>query len=90
MYRDIKELLSIFGYLFAGVIFFITCLIIIGTPIIYADCSNKSELYKTETKFDIVSGCFVKNGDTYVPLKLFEKSMMEVTNINVMTPVEVE
>lgn len=84
MYRDIKEFFSIFGYLFVGIIIFITCLTIIGTPLLYADCSNKSKLYKVETKFDIVSGCFVKSDDMYVPLKLFEKSMMEVTNVNIM------
>ena len=90
MSGDVKELFSIFGYLFVGVIIFIVSLIIIGTPIVYADCSNKSELYKVETKFDIVSGCFVKSDDIYVPLKLYEKSMMEITNVNVMTSVGVE
>ena len=84
MSSDVKELFSIFGYLFVGVIIFIVTLTIIGTPLIYADCSNKAELYKVETKFDIVSGCFVESDGIYVPLKLYEKSMMEITNINVM------
>ena len=84
MSNDIKEFFSIFVYLIVGVIIFITCLTIIGTPLLYVDCSNKSELYKAETKFDIVSGCFVESDGIYVPLKLYEKSMMEITNVNVM------
>lgn len=84
MSEDIKEFFSILGYIFSGAILFIVGLTIIATPFLYVDCSNKSQLYKTETKFDIVSGCFVKSDDTYVPLKMYEKSMMEVTNVNIM------
>lgn len=84
MSEDIKEFFSILGYIFGGAILFIVGLTIIATPFLYVDCYNKSELYKAETKFDIVSGCFVKSDDIYVPLKLYEKSMMEITNVNVM------
>lgn len=85
MWYEIKEVLSILGFLFLGVLVVFLTVGLISAPIIYADCSNKSELYKVETKFDIVSGCFVKNGDMYVPLKLYEKSMMEINNVNILT-----
>lgn len=84
MWYGVKEVLSILGFLFLGVLVVFLTVGLISAPMIYADCSNKSELYKVETKFDVISGCFVKSDDIYVPLKLYEKSMMEVTNVNVV------
>ena len=90
MWYEVKEVLSILGFLFLGVLVVFLTVGLISAPMIKYDCSRKSELYNIESKYDIISGCFVKNGDMYVPLKLYEKSMMEITNVNVMTSVGVE
>lgn len=84
MWYEVKEVLSFLGLLFLGVLVVFLTIILILAPMIKYDCSTKSELYNIETKYDVISGCFVKSDDTYVPLKIYEKSMMEVTNVNVM------
>lgn len=65
----------------------IIALFIIGTAVIYPlsayNCSIKGDLYGVETKHNF-SGCFVKTEHSYVPMKLYEKSVMEITNINLL------
>lgn len=65
----------------------IVTLFIIGTAVIYPlsayNCHTKGDLYGIEVNHNF-SGCFVKTEYSVVPMKLYEKSVMEITNINMM------
>lgn len=84
MWYSVKEVLSFLGLLFLGVLVVFLTVILILAPMIKYDCSTTSELYNIETKYDVISGCFVKVENNYVPLDIYEKSMMEVTNVNIV------
>ena len=62
-------------------------LIIMGITVIYPmssyNCHTKGDLYGIEVNHNF-SGCFVKTEHSYVPMKLYEKSVMEITNINLL------
>ena len=62
-------------------------LIIIGTVVIYPlsayNCSIKGDLYGIEVNHNF-SGCYAKTEHSVVPMKLYEKSVMEITNINLL------
>lgn len=62
-------------------------LIIIGITVIYPmssyNCHTKGDLYGIEVNHNF-SGCYAKTEHSVVPMKLYEKSMMEITNINLL------
>lgn len=62
-------------------------LIIMGITVIYPmssyNCHTKGDLYGIEVNHNF-SGCYVKTEHSVVPMRLYEKSVMEITNINMM------
>lgn len=77
---DLFELLKLMSILAVA-------LIIMGITVIYPmsayNCSIKGDLYGIETKHNF-SGCYAKTEHSVVPMKLYEKSVMEITNINLL------
>lgn len=65
----------------------IVTLFIIGTAVIYPmssyNCHTKGDLYGIEVNHNF-SGCYAKTEHSVVPMKFYEKSVMEITNINMM------
>ena len=84
MLEDIKEFFGMMSWILLAIIGFILLLVAIIVPLSYYDCSNKGDLYAVDTKYSVVSGCFAKTSESYVPMGLYEKSMMEITNINLV------
>lgn len=78
-----KDLLEMVKFIAGAII----TIFIIGTVVIYPlsayQCSIKSDLYGIETKYNF-SGCYAKTEYSVVPMKLYEKSVMEITNINLL------
>jgi hypothetical protein len=81
MMSDWEELLGLIAFIFG-----LTLLLVVGVfgPLSYYDCNVKSDIYNVETKYNLVSGCYAKTKESFVPMKLYEKSMMEITNINLL------
>ena len=43
----------------------------------YIDCNNKRILYKANAVYMMVSGCMVKEDDTYIPMEYYESMMFD-------------
>jgi len=78
--NDLLDLLKFMGTI-------VVSLIIMGIAVIYPmssyNCHTKGDLYGIEINHNF-SGCYVKTEYSVVPMKLYEKSVMEITNINMM------
>ena len=81
MMSDWKELLGLIAFIFG-----LTILLVVGVfgPLSYYDCNVKGDIYNVETKYNLVSGCYAKTEESFVLMKMYEKSMMEITNINLL------
>ena len=62
-----------------GALALIACLIFAGTYVIDRPaCATYGEMTGRETRFDMISGCFVKQGDHFVPKE--EINLRAITN----------
>ena len=84
MLEEFKEFLKVMGWVFIAGFVFVGIICLISIPLTYYECSSKGNMYDVETNYSLVSGCFVKYNEKYIPMNLYEKTMMDITNINIL------
>lgn len=78
-----KEVVVFITFIIPTLIICFGILFSILYPINKYTCNSKGKMYNVETSFSIV-GCFVKNEESHVPMKIYEESTLKATNVRLI------